>query len=380
LPKILLTDISLRALKVPPSGQITYLDKTLSGFGVRVSQGGTKTFVLVHGPTRQRTTIGRFPIISLSDARTRAKQLLAERTLGKTAPARVSFDEAKTRFLETREQKNRPRTVADYKRLLSRHFNFGRTQLSEITTSEIERRVRKLAHAPAEATHALVAAKTFFRWCVKRRYLQTSPCDGLDAPKTPEGRERVLTDEELRKVLSMATSEPFPFGPIVTLLILTGQRRGEIGALKWNYIDLQERVITLPASLTKNRRQHTFPYGKTIADLLAAAPKQGDYLFPAARSHVRDKPTTVFNGWPKAKAALDAKLDGVAPWTLHDLRRTFSSNLAAIGVAPHVTERLLNHISGKISGVAAIYNRHSYMDEMRAAVTAWETRLADMLR
>jgi integrase len=162
-------------------------------------------------------------------------------------------------------------------------------------------------------------------------------------------------------------------------LILTGQRRGEIASLKWDYVNPQEQTITLPASLTKNGRQHTFPYGQRVADVLAAVPNQADYLFPAARSHVRDKPTTVFNGWPKAKATFDARLDRIAPWTLHDLRRTFSSNLAAIGIAPHITERLLNHVSGKISGIAAIYNRHSYMDEMRAAIDAWEAKLASLV-
>ncbi len=164
-------------------------------------------------------------------------------------------------------------------------------------------------------------------------------------------------------------------------MILTGQRRGEIASLKWSYVDRDNRTITLPATLTKNRRQHTFPYGQGVADILGVIPEQGDYLFPASRDHVRGKPTTVFNGWPKAKAELDQKLEGVDPWTLHDLRRTFSSGLAALGVAQVVVEKLLNHVSGgTLSPIAQVYNRHSYMEEMRAAIAAWEAKLASLVK
>lgn len=306
---------------------------------MRVSPGGAKTFVLVHGATRQRTTIGRHSVISLAHARNEAKRILAELTLGKSRPTRISFDEAKSLFLAASEQRNRPRTVADYRRLLGRHLPFGRTQLSDIRPQDIARRLDQLKGVPSEADHALVASKIFFRRCVRRGYLDHSPCERLEHRAKATSRDRVLSDEELGKVFGRAATTPYPFGPIVMLLILTGQRRGEIASLKWSYINTDDRTITLPATLTKNRRQHTFPYGQGIADILGVIPEQGDYLFPASRDHVRGKPTTVFNGWPKAKAELDKKLEGVEPWTLHDLRRTFSSGLAALGVAQVVVER-----------------------------------------
>ncbi len=130
--------------------------------------------------------------------------------------------------------------------------------------------------------------------------------------------------------------------------------------------------------VTKNKRTHTFPYGRMVEDLLERIPRQGDYLFPAARERVKGKPATVFNGWAKPKETFDA-LCQVQNWQLHDLRRTFATNLAALGVAPHVTERLLNHVSGTISGVAAIHNRFRYADEMRDAIRRWETRLSHLL-
>ena len=107
-------------------------------------------------------------------------------------------------------------------------------------------------------------------------------------------------------------------------------------------------------------------------------PRLNEYVFPAARDRLKHKPATIFNGWSKPKVAFD-KACPIAAWTLHDLRRTFATNLAALGTPIHVTEKLLNHISGTVSGVAAIYNRHAYLDEMRAAIDAWEKRLSVIL-
>ncbi|HUE45424.1 MAG TPA: tyrosine-type recombinase/integrase, partial [Aestuariivirgaceae bacterium] len=174
--------------------------------------------------------------------------------------------------------------------------------------------------------------------------------------------------------------QPYPFGPIVQLLVLTGQRRSEIAALRREWVNNDERRITFPGTITKNRRTHVIPYGDNVHRILSDLPNVGDDYFPAARTHVRGKPTTVFNGWSKAKAEFSKTLDNVAPWTLHDLRRTLSSTLAALGTPIHVTEKLLNHTSGTVSGVAAIYNRYNYMPEMHTAVAAFEGCLNGMLK
>ena len=157
------------------------------------------------------------------------------------------------------------------------------------------------------------------------------------------------------------------------MLILTGQRRGEIAGLTREYIDPEARTITLPSALSKNGRQHTFPYGELVCEILDAIPMHSRaYLL----SHPRYD--NCFDGWSKSKREFDQACR-IAPWTLHDLRRTFATNLAELRVAPHVIERLLNHVSGTISGVAAVYNRHAYMDEMRAAIELWETRLQSLI-
>jgi integrase len=209
----------------------------------------------------------------------------------------------------------------------------------------------------------------FFIWAQKKRYITDNPTTGF-TPHTIASRSRVLTDAELKTVWHAAGQDDGYFGKIVKLLILTGMRRGECAALRSSWIS--DTAITLPADATKNGREHTVPIGAMGASLLRVAMPEQDtlLLFPA-----RGRTETPFNGWSKSKDALD-KLAPIAPWTLHDLRRTFATYLASMGVAPHIVERLINHVSGTVSGVAAIYNRYSYMGEMRTAIDAWEKRLS----
>ena len=139
MPKISLTDITVRNLKAPPSGQTTFWDEAAGfpGFGVRVSQGGAKTFVVMHGATRQRITVGRYPVLTLSKAREQAKIILAEHTLGKHRPTNATFATALDEFLKSREV--RPRTLEEYKRLLESHLTFGKTRLSEFAPQYVSR-------------------------------------------------------------------------------------------------------------------------------------------------------------------------------------------------------------------------------------------------
>ncbi|MCW5688469.1 MAG: site-specific integrase [Pseudolabrys sp.] len=386
-----LTDLALRALSPPGSGQQTHWDESLPGFGVRVSQGGTKTFIVMHGADRRRISIGRYPVVSLTDARAEAKRLLAEATLGRTRPATISWEKATAEFLEMCDGRNKPRTVAGYRRLLNRHFSsLERMQMAEIRSGDVTRRLDRLKDTPSERHHAYVAVKVFFRWAMRRGYVHANPCDQVQLAPVKSERERALSDAELVTVLRAARGQPFPFGPLVQLIALTGQRRGEIATLQWDWIDTANRTITLPAAATKNRRAHTFPYGDLVAGILERLPRTSEFVFPAARPIARGRETTIFNGWGKAKDALDAAIatalaeqghgDKLLPhWTLHDLRRTFATQLAALSIPVHVTEKLLNHVSGTISGVAAVYNRHSYMGEMRTAVAAWEARLTALI-
>jgi integrase len=382
VPKVALTDLAIRKFPTPTSGTLTYWDTTLKGFGVRIGAGGAKSFiVLIGGGRRQR--LGRFPVVSLADARKEAKTILAEKTLGKVRPIHMAFDEARDEFLAICKVKNKPRTVRDYTRLLKRHYPFGRTSVGDITPREILRRLRMVDDRPAERHHAFTVGRIFFRWCMRQHYVDRSPMERIQVPAAASSRDRVLTPAELAHVYHNAIEGSSTYHRIVALLILTGQRRSEIAGLEWDWIG--ETTISLPAAITKNSRPHTFPLGKIAKAILEGIPhlKDNPYVFPASRDRFKGKPATVFAGWGKGKIDFDQELAKkgavVEPYTLHDLRRTFSSGMARLGVQQIVVEKLLNHVSGGIqSPIAQVYNRYSYLDEMRAAIRTWEDYLSSL--
>ena len=355
-----LTDLLIKKLKAPESGQKTFYDDGLPGFGVRVSQGGTKSFVVMYGKGRQLKTLGRYPDLPLAEARRDAKRVQGELISTVMLPGslpKLSFDEARERFLKDSAKRTKPKTHEEYERLLKKHFAY-KTTLSEITRQDIMRDVSALSAKPSIEQHAFVAIRTMMNWCVRHGLLHASPVPPLRY--STKSRSRILTDHELNVVWERAGQVGYPYGAIVKLLILTGQRRGEIVGLRRNWIE--DDQITFPEGFTKNKREHRVPLGPMATQLIAELPGDGDLLFPSLLSSA-----TPFNGWSKAKRQFDEPID-IAPYTLHDLRRTYSSNLAKLGVPIHVTERLLNHVSGTVSGVAAVYNRHTYADEMRSSV------------
>jgi integrase len=190
----------------------------------------------------------------------------------------------------------------------------------------------------------------------------------LKAPSKYKPRERVLADAELKKVWNAATE--YPFELIVRILILTTRRKSEMGTLWFEQINGQEQTITLPE--IKNGGAHTFPIGPMAQALIKELPRVGDFLF---MGRVKGQP---YNGWGKDKTEFEERF-GVKDWTLHDLRRTFATNLAALGAPIHVTEKLLNNVSGTMSGIASVYQRHNYKKECREAITQWERRLTGFL-
>jgi len=351
-----------------------YTDESLAGFGVRVSQGGVKTFVLVHPRTRTPMTIGRYPVVKLQQARQKATQLLAERTLGKDEAPKIGFEEALDAFVGAHLVSKREGTAKETKRLLNKHFlsKLRYEKLHQIPTHTVTKIIDGLLETPSEAMHAYAAARLFFRWAVQRRLLAKSPLEGVPPPAKSVPRARVLSPEELAKIFRAVEAEQSSFGSIVQLLILLGQRCGETARLTAEMIDFDQGLITLPAAATKNGREHRFPFGRMAKRVLQAGAREG-LLFPARGGE------EVFSGWSKCKKALDTKCK-ISPWTLHDLRRTFATNLAALGTPIQVTEKLLNHVSGATGGIVAVYQRHTYEAEMRDAISRWETHLRSLLK
>ncbi len=316
----------------------------------------------------RRLTIGRYGDITLAQARSAAERLKAEQTLGRYFPQSVSLAEAREQYLSQADVRTNTRIY--YARTLNR---LKASKLADITPLEINRVVGGLGKT--SKTQALAAFRAFFNWCVRppRRYLAHSPLEGLQLPPH-RSRKRVLRDDELEAVWSAAHRQGYPYGTLVKLLILTGQRRGEIANLRQSWIDARERTITLPEWITKNGRQHTFPYGDLSEATLDSIPRlnRTDLLFPSRVSD--DYP---ISGWSKYKRELG---DGVVGWSLHDLRRTHRTILAKIGTAPHIGERLINHVNGVTSEVEEIYDRWTYLPEMRKAVENYEVHLRSVLK
>ena len=365
-----LTDLQIKKLELPKgtTKQKTFFDDSLRGFGLRVSVGGAKSFIVMYGKRRKLKTLGRYPDVSLAEAR-----IAAKKALGKVAGVKdgVGYETGAMRFLVVRDQfledsrmRNKTSTFEAYKRVLLQHFTFSK-KVGQISRLDVMSVVDDLKERPSEARHAFVAIRTMMNWAVLRGLITNSPVPPLQYKVST--RSRILSDDELKRVWQRAGAVGYPYGTMVQLLILTGQRRGEIAGLKRSWIT--DGAITFPIGFCKNKREHKIPMGTLTKEIVASIPGDTDMLFPA-----RGRETQSFNGWSKAKRKFDQPLQ-IAPYTLHDLRRTYSSNLAKAGVPIDVTEKLLNHVSGKISGIAAVYNRHDYWEEICQGVRTADSKI-----
>jgi integrase len=242
---------------------------------------------------------------------------------------------------------------------------WGSRRIGDIADADIIKVLDQVSgDAPVMANRLHAVLSAFFGWAKSKRLIATNPCIGLKRPAEEKSRERVLTDDELRKVWIAAGELGHPYAGIARLLILTGQRRNEIADLHWSEIDLEERALHLPAARTKNAKPHDVPLSALALATIAGIPRliDSDLVFTRRR-----KPITAF-GWIKSK--ID-EASGVTDWTLHDLRRTMASGLQRLGVRLEVTEAALNHRSGSMAGIVGVYQRHDYASEKRDALARW---------
>jgi integrase len=345
-------------------------DGSLKGFGLRVGKR-RKTFIVLVASGR-RKAIGTWPLVNLATARAEARRILAEKTLGKVRPPRTPFEDALKAYLAECATRTRPRTLRDYSRLLTKHYPFGRRAVAEIPPREIVQRLNPLP--PGERAHAQNAGKIFFRWCERQHLIERSPMEHLARLPHRAPRERVLSEDELRAVWTTARASTRTFERIICLCLLTGQRRGEIASLQWEWINGD--MIHMPAAYVKNRRDHVYPLSPEAQAILASVQRiDGSlYVFPASRQI--SEATTVFNGFGKEKARFD-RACGVTDWTLHDLRRTVATCLQKLGTRTEVIEALLNHV-GSRAGIIGVYQRYDWLPEQRDAILKLEAFVASM--
>jgi integrase len=257
----------------------------------------------------------------------------------------------------------RPSYAAEAVRALrnafARYLDFPAADLDRATAVKtLDSMARKGSAAMAARTAAY--GKAAYGWGVKRGALTINPFLNLPVAPTPR-RERVLVDDELAAIWR-STAGAGPFDGIVRLLLLTGQRREEVAGMTWAELSDDLSTWIIPASPAKNGATHIVPLSMLVQDLLRNVPRFGNLVFPGLRGP--------FNGWSKAKVALDAK-SSVTNWRLHDLRRTAATGLQRLEVRLEVTEQVLNHVSGSRAGIVGVYQRHDFAEEKRAALSAW---------
>ena len=320
------------------------------------------------GPADGSSSIGRNGTFTPDTARTEAQRLLglvAQRV--DPASERVTpsetFGAELERYLERKRSVLRPRSIIEIERYLrvqckSLH-GLGLNEINRrtvaLTLAEIEQR-----SGPVARNRARTSLSAFFAYAIREGLLDgVNPTSGTGKASEGNGRDRVLTQTELTAVLAALGTDPF--SEIIRLLVLTGQRRSEIGGLRWSEVDLERSLIVLPPDRVKNGRQHEIPMSNHVRAMLERQPRNGEWVWGCK-----------WTNWSGPKAVLDKRLNGMADWTLHDLRRSAATMMAdRLDVLPHVIEAVLNHHSGHRAGVAGIYQRAKYQDQMKAALQAW---------
>ena len=350
-----------------------FRDTTLPGFGIRVYPTGRKVwFVITRVKARQRRfTIGTHPVLSLGDARSKARQVLRDVQMGaydeqSPVPVLTTFGEAVALFVSL-YAKPKNKGWRETERILTKFAPLYDRPLNDIRRAEIVRVLDALvAHGtPYRANRALSAIKKLLNWALNRGMIDVNPVAGQRMPTKEHARDRILSDDETKRLICAAEADGYPFGSIYLTLLLTGQRRGEVSAMRWPEVDLQRQLWTIPAARSKNGHAHEVPLSKAVVDILRQVPRflRSDCVFTT-------NGMSPVSGFGHAKRRYEEAV-GSKDWRVHDLRRTAASGMARLGITPHVIEKVLNHRTGVISGVAAVYNRYGYAEEKRDALERW---------
>ena len=374
---------SIGTLPGPEDGRfdVVHWDTDMSGLGLRVLKSGSRSWVVRYrvGKRQRVITLGKVAVLSSVQARAKAGEILAKARLGQDSQAEILTEKASagsllgdlvTNYIERHvERIQRPRTQIETKRHLLKHWKpLHRIAIADVTHQMVAEHLGKLERrsGPVARNRARSSLSRLFTWAMQEGFSDRNPVG--DTAKRPErARERVLSRDELEAIWH-ATDEPGDHNAIVRLLLLTGQRRQEVGGMSWPEVDLEKAVWTIPSERTKNRRVHEVPLSPLAMDVLADLFERIDCAFVFGIGH------GPFSGWSRAKARLDRK-SGVQNWTLHDLRRTFVTQLAEMGVQPHVIEAIVNHTSGHKAGIAGVYNRATYAGEKRSALDRWSDEI-----
>ena len=361
-------------------------DGLVPGMQLVVQPSGSKSYALftrINGKLIN-VRLGPAGVLTLAQAREEARAKLGMVAAGKDPRAvrREAHSAAETfaivaeRFVE-RHAKVHNRKWRETARQLERDVlpRWRHRPIDAITKPDVIALLDAIVDrgSPVAANRTLATIRRLFGWCIERGTLETSPCDRVKKPGAETARDRVLGDSELALVWRAADALAYPSGPLVQLLILSGQRRSEVSGMTWSELDPALTLWTLPRERVKNASEHTLPVSTAMRDILRSLPRiegKAGYVFTTNGK----APVSNFS---KLKHNLDAAItaqNGGTPithWTLHDTRRGAATGMARLGVQLPTVERLLNHRSGSFGGVAGIYQRHDFRAEMASALVLW---------
>jgi integrase len=375
------TQISIEKAKADPTKRREIAEE--GGLALIVQPSGAKSWAIRyrHNGTSRKLTLGPYPRLGLADARKLAKEAHGEIargrdpagekkvvSSGKPPPDENTVAHVVELFTKSHLPQKRLATQKQFSGLLAREIlpRLGAKRFDEVTKRDVIDILDELADKPVTANRVLSVTKRLFSWAIERDIISASPLLGLKQFYAETARDRVLDDVELASIWKAALRLGFPHGDFMRVLILTGQRRSEVAGMTWDELDLANGSWTIPPARAKNGRANTVPLCPEAVTILKSVPRiYGSFVLGAGG----------LKNFSRLKVEVDV-LAAIAPWTLHDIRRTVATGLARLNVPPHVTESLLNHAVGTISAIGKIYNRYSYDAEKRAAINAWCAHVA----
>lgn len=388
-----LTDTIVAGLELP-AGKTEFFawDDGMPGFGVRLRAGAKRWYVQYRiGRQQRRESLGDTRKIKLEAARAIARKRFAAVELGadpaadrakaraETAATKNTLGAVADRYLGAKKGVLRPSSYTAAQRYMTQHWRTLRPlPITAIMRADIAAVLQEIRaeRGRISAARARANLSALFGWAVKEGLCDVNPVTATNNPEEGvQSCERVLSDAELRAVWSACLDDNF--GRIVRLLILTGCRRCEVGDLRWSELDLEAGVMTIPGERTKGRKALTLPLPPAALEIiLRAVSRHADQQFVFGK-HGR----AGFVGYAYALMALNARVVAntgkpLAPWTLHDLRRTMRTGLGRIGIAPHVAELVIGHSR---QGVEAIYDRFRYDDEIKTALLRWAEHVTGVI-
>jgi integrase len=338
-------------------------DTALIGFGVRCQlrhpfyicryRIGGKQRLLTIGPHGQWTP---------ETARRECQRLLGIVASGVDPAAKARGDDTFSliaeRYLARQQAKLKARSLVEVQRHLRKHSSpLAKLIFTAITRRDVAQVLADVENNCGAVSRNRVRASlsSLWTWAMQEGLVEHNIVTGTGKADEGASRDRVLSEAEIKALWTALGDDDFALA--LRLLLLTGQRKSEIGNLCWSEVNLKDAVIVLPAERTKNGREHTLPLSSQASALLAGIKRNGEFVFGIKH-------------WVVPKERLDQRAQ-IQPWRLHDLRRTCATGMAELGVQPHIIEAVLNHVSGHRAGAAGIYNRARYEGEMRSALQRW---------